>query len=272
MPRGVSDRTREIVYDALVFVYGETCYKCGTETPGERLYFHHVDGNDRNWTFRNLLLFCVSCNTGERNRRHPKPRKWDPSKSRRTETDIRRTETDPPSSYESEFRRTGIPAMPVADEQPVSRVPFCEIKTNTDMATARGAALKEVAHYETGSSEQQANMLFEEDYREWLLRTVDERGYLPKRQAINGGAEIVQCNPTTARGYYDKLTSEWGPLQELRGPFGQINVVRRGQQALPEPPEPEQPPGPVPTADTVDPDVMEDMARRNQENLRNRRR
>ena len=71
----------------------------------------------------------------------------------------------------------------------------------------------------------QANFLFEMDFRNWLLNVIKENGFLIKKQAINAGAEVCGCNPTTAAKYLAKLTSFVGPLMEERDMLGDIIVT-----------------------------------------------
>ena len=66
----------------------------------------------------------------------------------------------------------------------------------------------------------QANFLYEMDFRKWLLGVIQEKGFTPKADAINAGAEVVGCSPLTASRYIAKLTSSVGCLQEVRDTLG----------------------------------------------------
>lgn len=74
----------------------------------------------------------------------------------------------------------------------------------------------------------QANYLFEVDYRSWLLSFVIEHGFITKREAVNAGAEVVGCNPTTSSKYLSKLTSLAGPLNEAKDMLGEVVIVLNG--------------------------------------------
>jgi hypothetical protein len=79
---------------------------------------------------------------------------------------------------------------------------------------------KEDANYREGSPEMQANLLFEDPFREWVIARVTEQGSYPYTSAVNAGAERVGCSPLTTRRYLDKLTSEDGPLTEIKDALG----------------------------------------------------
>jgi len=89
---------------------------------------------------------------------------------------------------------------------------------------------KQAASYRDGSAEMQANYLFEVDYRSWLLAYIHENGFISKKEAINGGAEVVGCNPTTSTKYLSKLTSFVGPLREIRDMLGDVVIVLNGSE------------------------------------------
>ncbi len=86
--------------------------------------------------------------------------------------------------------------------------------------------IKEAVNYRQGAPEMQANFLFEVDFRDWLLKKVREGGNgFPKADAINAGAEIVGCSPTTTLKYLAKLTSSAGPLIERKDYFGDLMLA-----------------------------------------------
>lgn len=67
----------------------------------------------------------------------------------------------------------------------------------------------------------QANFLYELDFRKWLLGIIQERGFIPKLDAINAGAEVVGCSPLTTQRYVAKLTSSVGVLNEVKDMLGE---------------------------------------------------
>lgn len=66
----------------------------------------------------------------------------------------------------------------------------------------------------------QANALFEESFRTWVLQRVREEGYHSREDAIYAGAEVVGCSPQVARVYLRKLTSSTGCLKERKDMLG----------------------------------------------------
>lgn len=71
------------------------------------------------------------------------------------------------------------------------------------------------ANYREGSSEMQANLLYEVKFRRWLMRKVTTEGVYDRTTAIAEGAELVGCSPLTTARYITKLTSPSGPLMEM---------------------------------------------------------
>jgi len=71
------------------------------------------------------------------------------------------------------------------------------------------------ADYREGSSEMQANLLYEVPFRRWLMRKVTTEGSYDRTTAIAEGAERVGCSPLTTARYITKLTSPSGPLMEM---------------------------------------------------------
>jgi hypothetical protein len=71
------------------------------------------------------------------------------------------------------------------------------------------------ANYREGSSEMQANLLYEDPFRRWLMRKVTTEGGYDRSTAIAEGAELVGCSPLTTARYITKLTSPLGPLMEM---------------------------------------------------------
>lgn len=85
--------------------------------------------------------------------------------------------------------------------------------------------VREAVDYRQGEASMQANFLFEVDFRKWLLEKVQDKGGFPKQDAINAGAEVVGCSPSTTTKYLSKLTSSEGPLQEVRDMLGETHLV-----------------------------------------------
>ena len=84
--------------------------------------------------------------------------------------------------------------------------------------------VKGIIDYTDGSTEMKANSFFERKYREWLLQQIIKHEFIPRKEAINSGAEWVGCSPTTAGRYLDKMTSGVGNLTESFNDLG-IKIV-----------------------------------------------
>lgn len=94
-------------------------------------------------------------------------------------------------------------------------------RAEKDEVTPNTRIYKEAIPYHLGSPEMQANAVYEVRYRGWLLGFINARGFIPKKEAINAGAEVVGCNPSSAARYLAKLTSMVGPLMEGKDATGQ---------------------------------------------------
>jgi hypothetical protein len=105
------------------------------------------------------------------------------------------------------------------------------VQEERERENPRTRVLKQAIPYHEGSAEMQANFLFEIDYRSWLLKFMDEYEFITKKEAINAGAEVVGCNPTTSAKYLAKLTSLAGPLCETKDMTGEVVILYRPRPA-----------------------------------------
>src|SRR4030042_1905599 len=150
----------------------------------------------RYWAYRFLVLrdgeFCRICGDPPTTRNGLDIDHKDGNKANNEESNLRLLCRKCNVAREN-HRRAKYPSVQEEREQPRTRV------------------YKDALPYHEGSAEMQANFLFEMDYRTWLLNVIKENGFLTKKQAINAGAEVCGCNPTTAAKYLAKLTSFVGP-------------------------------------------------------------
>ena len=95
------------------------------------------------------------------------------------------------------------------------------------------------ANYREGSSEMQANLLYEVRFRRWLMRKVTTEGGYDRTTAIAEGAELVGCSPATTARYITKLTSPSGPLMEMDDAlYHRILILKPHLQPQPQPRSP----------------------------------
>ena len=66
---------------------------------------------------------------------------------------------------------------------------------------------KELIDYTSASAEMQANSLFEQRWLDFMHGWIKENGSIPKKEAINGGAAVAGCNPSTTARYLEKYCS-----------------------------------------------------------------
>jgi hypothetical protein len=86
---------------------------------------------------------------------------------------------------------------------------------------------KEIIDYTSGSPEMQANSLFEQKWLDFMHGWIRTNGSIPKEEAINGGALMAGCNPTTTNRYLSKYTSSLSCFKETRDSSGAKIVVYR---------------------------------------------
>jgi hypothetical protein len=60
------------------------------------------------------------------------------------------------------------------------------------------------------TKEMEKNSVCEPKFREWLADIIEDVGTISIEDAVNGGAEYVQCSPQTVKRYLDKLCSFTG--------------------------------------------------------------
>lgn len=101
----------------------------------------------------------------------------------------------------------------------------CERERKEGKAQTRVS--RDIVNYKEGSTEMQANFLFELEFRRWLMGKINELGGYSKLDAIASGAELVGCSPTTTARYLLKLTSNSGPLKEDRDMLGDFILTMK---------------------------------------------
>ena len=84
--------------------------------------------------------------------------------------------------------------------------------------------VRRIVDYRGGSTEMKANSFFELKYREWLLQRILDQRFIPRKEAINAGAEWVGCSPTTTGRYLEKMISDVGNLRESFNELG-IKII-----------------------------------------------
>ena len=89
--------------------------------------------------------------------------------------------------------------------------------------------VRQLVNYSAGSAEMQANSYFEVDFRVWVLQFIKATGFIGKQDAIDSGAEMVGCSPTTTTKYMKKLTSRFGPLAETKDKTGAVILELKPQ-------------------------------------------
>jgi len=99
------------------------------------------------------------------------------------------------------------------------------VKCPSVCVCAETDVMKKAIPYAEASPEMRANAQFETSFRAWLLSYIREHGYIGKVDAVNAGAELCGCNPSTSGRYLAKLTSIAGPLRESKDRTGAMVIT-----------------------------------------------
>ena len=83
---------------------------------------------------------------------------------------------------------------------------------------------KEMVDYKSGSPEMQANSIFEQNWLDFMHDWIKSNGSIPKEEAINGGALVAGCNPSTTARYLAKYTSSLSCFKISRDSTG-VKIV-----------------------------------------------
>ena len=89
--------------------------------------------------------------------------------------------------------------------------------------------------YRRASPEMQANLIYEDTFRRWLLATISAQGFYYRTAAINEGAELIGCSPATTGRYLAKLTSRSGPIAETKDALGHTVLMLKPHLQTPRP-------------------------------------
>ena len=250
MPSRFRGTVRRLRYRYLVLRDGERCYLCGQVPLGAEdcitysLDIDHYDEDKTNDDEANLRLCCRPCNVTKQNLLRRLGRKkvditGSSTGSSTCQPICSSTLSVNPRSESGEKCSSNLRAprseasqgqsQGVREREHVEKDASVKVSKTIDSGTPNTRIYKGVIPYGEGSPEMQANGLFEVDYRDWLLHHIADIGFVPKREAINAGAELVGCNPTTAAKYLAKLTSMVGPLAESRDSTGQVMVFAKAR-------------------------------------------
>jgi hypothetical protein len=190
MPRRFSTETRAWIYRYLCLRDGEKCAECGI-TPAEIKLL-----NNKPMTRNGLEIDHIDNNhnnNGESNFQLLCPTC---------------------NTIKENTHRRGRPKAP--------KCPCVCVRAETDI-------MKDALPYAEASPEMRANAQYETSFRTWLLEYIRNNGYVGKVDAVNAGAEICGCNPSTSGRYLAKLTSLAGPLRESKDRTGAIVISYKAE-------------------------------------------
>lgn len=173
----------------------------------------------RAWIYRYLVLRdgekCAACGTT--------PEELDHNPTTRNRLEIDHVDNNPHNNVESNLRLL-CPSCNTSKENTRRRGRAKLPSVSCVCACAETRVMKEAIPYAEASAEMRANAQYETSFRTWLLDYVKQHGHIGKVDAINAGAELCGCNPSTSGRYLAKLTSLVGPLREFKDRTGAIVI------------------------------------------------
>ena len=170
--------------------------------------------NTRAWAYRYLAArdgeHCAIC--------HASPTTRNGSTTRNT-LDIDHIDGDPSNNHPDNLRllcrQCNVATSNSSNPRKGDSSDLCVCERERKEGKPGTRIARKDADYREGSSEMQANLLYEVRFRRWLMRKVTTEGSYDRSTAIAEGAELVGCSPATTARYITKLTSPSGPLMEM---------------------------------------------------------
>jgi len=201
----------EKMYAQLVERDGEQCGHCRFVPSGRRrLEMHHLDGDKGNRAFENLALWCKPCNIAEGNTRKKRG-------TGQTQAALKAQKSGMQKNYPS----VG------GGEGERGREGEKTVKKDFSMSSNPTKRVRELIDFRRDGASTAANDLYEVPWQEWVLEELRAGRRVTKDDAINAGAFRVGCSPKTTKVYLEKFSSRLGPVEEVRGPDGQRDIVLR---------------------------------------------
>jgi len=173
----------------------------------------------RTWIYRYLALRdgdrCAACGIT--------PRELDKNgySTPRNRLEIDHVDSNPRNNGESNLQLL----CPTCNTSKENRRRRGRPKLSSDLCVcAETYVMKQAIPYAEASAEMRANAQYELSFRAWLMDYIQQHGHIGKADAVNAGAEICGCNPSTSGRYLAKLTSLVGPLRESKDRTGTVTI------------------------------------------------
>lgn len=65
----------------------------------------------------------------------------------------------------------------------------------------------------------------ENDFREWLINKLLDKGFYPRNDALNSSAFVLNCSQISTKRYLDKMISSQGPMKIIGPGFGMFDYL-----------------------------------------------
>lgn len=199
-PRRWSKKTRAWAYRYLVLRDGEQCAICHA-TP-------------------TVPITTTPTSTKATTRNNPPSTKATARNNLNTTLDIDHIDGNPnndePDNLRLLCRRCNIITPPQPRSAAARRSDLCVCVRERKEGKPGTRIARDDVDYREATPEMQANLIYEDAFRRWLLATVTAQGFYYRTAAINEGAELIGCSPATTARYLAKLTSRSGPISETK--------------------------------------------------------
>ena len=86
------------------------------------------------------------------------------------------------------------------------------------------SVVKQQVSYRDGESTMQANAFLQSAWGKWLVQQLNERGFMPRKEAKFSGAYITGGSPITIERYLETALSPAGPIETFTGEAGEVLI------------------------------------------------
>jgi len=86
------------------------------------------------------------------------------------------------------------------------------------------SVVKQQVSYRDGESTMQANAFMQSAWGKWLVNQLNERGFMPRKEAKFSGAYVTGGSPITIERYLETALSPAGPIEKFTDETGEVLI------------------------------------------------
>jgi hypothetical protein len=86
------------------------------------------------------------------------------------------------------------------------------------------SVVKQQVSYRDGESTMQANAFLQSAWGKWLVNQLNERGFMPRKEAKFSGAYVTGGSPITIERYLETALSPAGPIEKFTDEAGEVLI------------------------------------------------